>query len=139
MLIIKILLLGISGAFFSLILKEQKQTLGVLISVLTACTVLFLILPELEKIISYEKVLYNASGGRDMYIDTSFGYGTMPKYYAQKILEKHGTDRVLFGTDTPWHSVEMELDLLNTLELDNAEMEKITGQMGLPAGIPGLF
>ena len=77
-----------------------------------------------------EEVLRRLAG-RDMYIDTSFGYGTMPKYYAQKILEKHGTDRVLFGTDTPWHSVEMELDLLNTLELDNAEMEKITSKNAL--------
>ncbi len=72
MIIIKILLLGILGAFFSLILKEQKQPLGVLVSVLTACTVLFLILPELEKIISYAKALYNASGGKDMYIDSVF-------------------------------------------------------------------
>lgn len=64
--------------------------------------------------------------GKDIYFDTSFGYSQMPKYYAQKILEKHGTDRMLFGTDSPWHTADMELRLLNSLELSNNDMEKIT-------------
>lgn len=64
--------------------------------------------------------------GKDIYFDTSFGFGTMPKYYAQKILEKHTADKILFGTDTPWHTAEMELTLLNTLEISNEDMEKIT-------------
>ena len=51
----------------------------------------------------------------DIYFDTSFGYSMMPKYYAQKIIEKHGTDKILFGTDTPWHTAGMELRLLNSL------------------------
>ena len=64
--------------------------------------------------------------GKDIYFDTSFGYSMMPKYYAEKILEKHGTDNILFGTDTPWHTAEMELRLLNTLGLKEKEIEKIT-------------
>ena len=43
-----------------------------------------------------------------------------------KIIEKHGADRLLFGTDTPWHTPEMELRLLNNLGLKDEEMEKIT-------------
>ena len=64
--------------------------------------------------------------GTDMFFDTSFGYGTMPKYYAQKILEKHGSDKLLFGTDTPWHTPQMELRLLSTLGLSDADLRKIT-------------
>lgn len=64
--------------------------------------------------------------GRDVYFDTSFGYSMMPKYFAEKILEKHGTDKMLFGTDTPWHTAEMEMRLLNTLGLSESDMEKIT-------------
>ena len=64
--------------------------------------------------------------GRDIYFDTSFGYGTQPKYYAQKIIEKHGSDKILFGTDTPWHNVDMEMRLLCSLELSEKEMENIT-------------
>ncbi len=64
--------------------------------------------------------------GKDIYFDTSFGYGTMPKYYAEKILEKHGSEKMLFGTDTPWHTAEMEMRLLSSLGLSDAEMADIT-------------
>lgn len=64
--------------------------------------------------------------GTDIYFDTSFGYSMMPKYYAEKILEKHTADKMLFGTDTPWHTANMEFKLLNSLGLSKEEMEKIT-------------
>lgn len=64
--------------------------------------------------------------GKDIYFDTSFGYGTLPKYYAQKIIDTHGADKILFGTDTPWHTAEMEMKLLNSLEISHADWEKIT-------------
>ncbi len=64
--------------------------------------------------------------GKNIYFDTSFGYGTIPKYFAEKIIETHGTDKILFGTDTPWHTAEMELKLLNTLHLSEEDKEKIT-------------
>lgn len=63
--------------------------------------------------------------GKDIYFDTSFGYSMMPKYYAEKILEKHGTDKMLFGTDTPWHTADMEMRLLGSVGLSDCEMEKI--------------
>ena len=65
---------------------------------------------------------------KDIYFDTSFGYGTTPKYYIEKILETHGADKILFGTDTPWHTAEMENRLLNSLQLDPSTIEKITHQ-----------
>ena len=61
-----------------------------------------------------------------LFFDTSFGYSQMPKYYAAKILELHGADRLLFGTDTPWHTPAMELRLLNSLGVTDDEMAKIT-------------
>ncbi|MBQ4119820.1 MAG: amidohydrolase family protein [Clostridia bacterium] len=66
--------------------------------------------------------------GKDIYFDTSFGYGTLPKYYAQKIIDTHGADKILFGTDTPWHTAEMEMKLLNSLEITHADWEKVTHQ-----------
>ena len=64
--------------------------------------------------------------GRDVYFDTSFGYAMMPKYYAEKIIELHTPDRMLFGTDTPWHTPDMEKKLLGTLGLSSEDMDKIT-------------
>lgn len=63
--------------------------------------------------------------GTDIFLDVSFGYSMMPKHYAEKILEAHGTDQLLFGTDTPWHTAPMEMRLLNTLDLSEADREKI--------------
>jgi len=44
---------------------------------------------------------------------------------AQTIVEKHGVDRLLFGSDMPWHRPAWELKLLRSLELPEADMEKI--------------
>ncbi len=66
--------------------------------------------------------------GSDIYFDTSFGYGTMPKYLAEKIIEKHGASKLVFGSDTPWHTPEMELRLLSSLELSEYELSKIKSE-----------
>ena len=72
-----------------------------------------------------EAVLQHLCGIDNLYLDTSLGYSMMPRYYAERILEKHGTDRMLFGTDTPWHTATMEWRLLDTLGLSADEREKL--------------
>jgi len=64
--------------------------------------------------------------GKNVYFDTSFGYGNIPRYFAEKIIEKHSADKILFGTDTPWHTPEQELRLIGTLGLNQEEFDKIT-------------
>lgn len=66
----KIVVLGITGAFLSLILKENKQFTGIAISILTAITVFFLVLNDFEEIISFLKRMFISIGGRDAHIDT---------------------------------------------------------------------
>lgn len=68
--IIKIVAIGITGAFFSLFLKEYKPPLSVALAVITGCAVLFFAFPEIEKITSFAKVLYHAAGGKDAHIDS---------------------------------------------------------------------
>ena len=63
--------------------------------------------------------------GLPLYFDVSFGYGNMPRAEALAILEKHGAQRLLFGSDCPWHTPEMELRLLDTLELSETDREDI--------------
>ncbi len=72
----------------------------------------------------YEDVLKYLCG-KDVYFDTSFGYSMMPKYYTQEIFDKHGADKILFGTDAPWHNAQMELRLINSLEISEEDKEKI--------------
>lgn len=66
--------------------------------------------------------------GAEIYFDLSFGYGVIPKKQAQLIIEKHTPDRLLFGSDLPWHRPAWEQRLLNTLELDEGDREKICSQ-----------
>ncbi|MDO4608949.1 MAG: amidohydrolase family protein [Clostridia bacterium] len=64
--------------------------------------------------------------GQNIYFDVSFGYSMMPRYYAQEIMQLHIPDKMLFGTDTPWHTPDMEMRLLKNLELSTDDMDKIT-------------
>ena len=66
--------------------------------------------------------------GKDIYFDLSFGYGTMPKYLAEKIIERHGTDKLLFASDTPWHSPTLELSLIGSLGLSKEDLSKIKSE-----------
>ena len=60
-----------------------------------------------------------------LYMDISFGYSSIARPVAQKIVEKHGTHRLLFGSDMPWHRPSWELRLLGSLELSQEETEAI--------------
>lgn len=63
--------------------------------------------------------------GSDIYLDTSMGF----KYFSEKqflsILNKHGADRILFGSDSPWSHTGEELDSLRAIGLDSVTMDKI--------------
>ena len=63
--------------------------------------------------------------GRELYLDLSYGYGVMAKPMAQAIGDKHGPDRLLFASDMPWHRPSWELRLLHTLDISEADREKI--------------
>lgn len=63
--------------------------------------------------------------GENLYFDLSMGYGILPKPIAQAIIEKHGPDKLLFGSDMPWHRPQWELRLLDSLDLSEEDREKI--------------
>lgn len=60
-----------------------------------------------------------------VYFDTAFGYGTMPKDRALRILDKKGVDKMFFGSDCPWHAPSWEISMIETLGLSENEKEKI--------------
>ncbi len=63
--------------------------------------------------------------GLPVYFDTSFGYAAMPRSAALRILNKHGIDKMLFGSDTPWHRPAWEKKLLESLDIGDSALEKI--------------
>lgn len=63
--------------------------------------------------------------GAPLWFDLSFGYASIARSVARRIVDKHGADRLLFGSDMPWHRPQWELRLLDTLELSPEEREQI--------------
>lgn len=63
--------------------------------------------------------------GEDIWFDLSFGYAAIPKPTAQQIVEKHTPDKLLFGSDMPWHRPVWELRLLHSLDISETDREKI--------------
>lgn len=72
----------------------------------------------------HQEVLHSLCG-ENLYFDLSFGYGLIPRKQAQLIVEKHTPDRLLFGSDMPWHRPGWEMRLLDTLDLSDSDREKI--------------
>ncbi len=61
--------------------------------------------------------------GRDLYFDTSYCLGEMGREKALKIIAAHGSDRILFASDSPWKGqAEMaaHLDALCLCDKDKA-------------------
>lgn len=63
--------------------------------------------------------------GLPVIFDTSYGYGAMPKDIAERIIEKHGVDKIVFGSDMPWHLPSWEKRMLETLSLSSDDLDKI--------------
>jgi uncharacterized protein len=71
---------------------------------------------------------YELLAGKDIYIDTSSAIAYMDHSMIRKIISRHGTDRVLFGSDFPLHTPKEEYDLLDSLRwLSSSDKEKIAG------------
>ena len=68
--------------------------------------------------------------GTDVYLATAFGFGYVTKDEANRIIDAHGTDKILFGTDSPWSYPEREIDFINTLDLSENDKNKIFYENG---------
>ena len=63
--------------------------------------------------------------GLDVYFDTACSCGRMPRDAALRIVEKHTSKKILFGTDCPWSNAAIEMRLINSLGLSENEKNDI--------------
>ena len=63
--------------------------------------------------------------GRDIYLDTSMGFKYYGKQQFLKVVECHGADKILFGSDSPWSRADEEIEAVNSLPLTAEQKEKI--------------
>ena len=67
----------------------------------------------------------NTLCGLDVYFDTAFVLRYVGKENFLKILEKHGEDKILFGSDTPWSDIAADVNILRSFGLSEKTEEKI--------------
>lgn len=65
--------------------------------------------------------------GRDVYLDTAYTFGFIEDGLFLNILEKHGADKILFATDSPWSGQQESLSHLRSLNIDPGALERILG------------
>ena len=63
--------------------------------------------------------------GQDVYFDTGVVLDRMPEEQFIRMVRAHGTDRILFGTDSPWADQKKFVSLLKAMPLADDEREAI--------------
>ncbi len=63
--------------------------------------------------------------GKDVYFDTAYVLREMDEESFRQILNRHGADRILFASDTPWSSIGQDAERLRSFSLDTTTEERI--------------
>lgn len=90
-------------------------------------------IPGLKLIAAHLGAIYNWGTifegllGSEVYLDLSYALGFLESERILEIIQRHGEDRVLFGTDTPYGSAENNLERFKRLPLSRISRAKIGG------------
>ena len=69
--------------------------------------------------------VYDSLAGEDIYFDTAYILGSLDRASFVKILEKHGDDRILFASDSPWRDIAEDVSVIRSFMLGDESEEKI--------------
>lgn len=74
------------------------------------------------------EVMEQLAGKADLYFDTAYTADPwMDRATMEKMIRMHGADKILFGSDFPWHLPLHELEFIDSLGISAEEKELITG------------
>lgn len=75
-----------------------------------------------------ESVLSLLAERKDIYFDTAYCASKwISKEMMERIIRKHGAERILFGSDYPWHRPSREMDLIRSLDISDEDKALILG------------
>jgi predicted TIM-barrel fold metal-dependent hydrolase len=63
--------------------------------------------------------------GEDVYFDTSYVLRFIGKDNFNRLLKRHGADRILFATDSPWSDIQGDVNIIKSFDLDSQTQNKI--------------
>lgn len=69
--------------------------------------------------------VYEYLAGEQVYLDTAFCFDYMTQDMFLKLCEKHGTDKILFATDSPWSDARKDMEVIKSLPLTDEAKEAI--------------
>ena len=72
--------------------------------------------------------VYECLAGKQVYFDTSFILDYIEQELFLKILNKHGHEKVLFATDSPWSDVGKAVEMLRSMPLSKNVIEDILSE-----------
>lgn len=85
--------------------------------------------------------VYEQICGRNVYLDTAFSYGEIAflkgtehkwklaeKEQVVKMINKHGSDKILFATDSPWSDQKRSLEDIEALPISDSDKNNILGE-----------
>ena len=64
-------------------------------------------------------------GGADVYFDTAYVLRFMKPQTVKTWIERHGEDKILFATDSPWSIVKGDVEILKSFSLEKNTEEKL--------------
>jgi len=65
--------------------------------------------------------------GGNIYIDTAMGFEYFTRGQFLRIMEKHGPDKILFGSDAPWSNAGTEIAHIKSLPIPEEAKDAILG------------
>ncbi len=69
--------------------------------------------------------VYEYLAGEDVYFDTAFTFDFIEQEQFMKILEKHGSEKILFATDSPWSDAGEGIRALRSMPMKPEQMDDI--------------
>ena len=90
-----------------------------------------LIAAHLGGVLQWDEAERSLVGRRNVYLDTAFASHYISPAQVERIIRKHGTERILFASDCPWDSPAKILDILNGISLTPAERAQICAENAL--------
>lgn len=63
--------------------------------------------------------------GQNIYFDTSMSFKYLTPERLLELIQKHGTDKILFGSDCPWGALDKQIELLKSIGLSVDELDMI--------------
>lgn len=69
--------------------------------------------------------VYEYLAGENVYLDTAFTFDYIEKEMFLKILQKHGEDKILFATDSPWSHATRDIQAVSNMPIADSIKQKI--------------